>query len=97
MSAIGFWGVGSIINAIPEGGEVKKGQYMGHFGYGGSSIVLAFEPNLDLLWTTYITRLPHTDKLRKDRAIGCGVHLVGQFHFIPAEQLRQMRVHVHEW
>lgn len=48
MIAIGFWGVGSIINAVAEGEVVEKGQYMGHFGYGGSSIVLAFEPNLDL-------------------------------------------------
>lgn len=48
MVAIGFWGVGSIVNAIAEGDVVEKGQYMGHFGYGGSSIVLAFEPNLDL-------------------------------------------------
>jgi len=23
---------------------LKKGDYMGHFGYGGSSILLAFEP-----------------------------------------------------
>ena len=47
MIAIGFWGVGSIVNAIGDGDSVEKGQYMGHFGYGGSSIVLAFEPNLD--------------------------------------------------
>ena len=46
--AIGFWGVGSIINEVPEGATLKKGDRMGHFGYGGSSIVLAFEPNLDL-------------------------------------------------
>lgn len=45
MIAIGFWGVGSIINAVEENARVEKGQYMGHFGYGGSSIVLAFEPN----------------------------------------------------
>lgn len=48
MVAIGFWGVGSIINAIETGAELQKGQYMGHFGYGGSSIVLAFEPDLNL-------------------------------------------------
>ncbi|NOX29696.1 MAG: phosphatidylserine decarboxylase [Actinobacteria bacterium] len=48
MIAIGFWGVGSIVNAIADGDTVTKGQYMGHFGYGGSSIVLAFEPALDL-------------------------------------------------
>ncbi len=48
MVAIGFWGVGSIINAVETGASIEKGQYMGHFGYGGSSIVLAFEPNLDM-------------------------------------------------
>ncbi|WP_171045578.1 phosphatidylserine decarboxylase [Pseudoalteromonas rubra] len=44
MVAIGFWGVGSIVNAIETGADIEKGQFMGHFGYGGSSIVLAFEP-----------------------------------------------------
>lgn len=49
MIAIGFWGVGSIINGIGDGTpEIKKGDYMGHFGYGGSSIVLAFSPDVDL-------------------------------------------------
>ncbi len=48
MVAIGFWGVGSIHNAFQENGPVAKGQYMGHFAYGGSSIVLAFEPNMNL-------------------------------------------------
>lgn len=48
MIAIGFWDVGSIINEVPEGATLSKGDRMGHFGYGGSSIVLAFEPTLDL-------------------------------------------------
>lgn len=48
MIAIGFWGVGSIENAIETNAVIEKGQYMGHFGYGGSSIVLAFEPGMDL-------------------------------------------------
>jgi phosphatidylserine decarboxylase len=49
MVAIGFWGVGSIVNGLGDGTpEVKKGDYMGHFGYGGSSIVLAFSPDVDL-------------------------------------------------
>mmetsp|Transcript_24794 Transcript_24794/g.44904 ORF Transcript_24794/g.44904 Transcript_24794/m.44904 type:complete len:484 (-) Transcript_24794:282-1733(-) len=48
MIAIGFFGVGSIISEVKEGQELKKGEYMGHFGYGGSSILLAFEPNQDL-------------------------------------------------
>ncbi len=48
MIAIGFWGVGSIINQVATGATLKKGDPMGHFGYGGSSIVLAFEPNLEM-------------------------------------------------
>ena len=48
MIAIGFWGVGSIENTIKTNAMIEKGQYMGHFGYGGSSIVLAFEPGMDL-------------------------------------------------
>lgn len=60
MAAIGFWGVGSMIvdnddesssstwprDVLPVklGNTVEKGQYLGHFGYGGSSIVLAFQP-----------------------------------------------------
>lgn len=48
MIAIGFWGVGSIINEVSEGATLNKGDRMGHFGYGGSSIVLAFEPTLGL-------------------------------------------------
>jgi len=48
MIAVGFWGVGSIINEVPDGATLRKGDRMGHFGYGGSSIVLAFEPTLDL-------------------------------------------------
>lgn len=48
MIAIGFWGVGSIVNEVAEGATLKKGDRMGHFAYGGSSIVLAFEPELDL-------------------------------------------------
>ena len=48
MSAIGFWGVGSIISLVNEGDHINKGQPMGHFNYGGSSIVLAFEPKANL-------------------------------------------------
>jgi len=51
MSAIGFWGVGSITSSVCEGNKIKKGEPMGHFNYGGSSIVLVFEPkaHLDLV------------------------------------------------
>ncbi len=48
MIAIGFWGVGSIVNEVAKGATLKKGDRMGHFAYGASSIVLAFEPNMDL-------------------------------------------------
>ncbi len=44
MIPVGFWGVGSIINEVQTGDYVEKGQEMGHFGYGGSSILLVFEP-----------------------------------------------------
>lgn len=48
MVAIGFWGVGSIINAVEEKGTIKQGECMGHFGYGGSSIVLAFNKDKNI-------------------------------------------------
>ncbi len=44
MIPVGFWGVGSIITKIKEGQEVKKGDQIGNFKYGGSSILLVFEP-----------------------------------------------------
>ena len=45
MIPVGFWGVGSIITHVKEGDKVTKGDLMGRFGYGGSSILLVFEPN----------------------------------------------------
>ena len=48
MVAIGFWGVGSIVNGLEENATIKQGQYMGHFGYGGSSIVLAFNKDVKI-------------------------------------------------
>lgn len=48
MVAIGFWGVGSIINAVKDNTTIVQGQYMGHFGYGGSSIVLAFNKDVNI-------------------------------------------------
>jgi len=44
MIPVGFWGVGSIISEVKTGDYIEKGQEMGHFGYGGSSILLVFEP-----------------------------------------------------
>jgi phosphatidylserine decarboxylase len=45
MIPVGFWGVGSIKSIVKEGQVVKKGQKIGNFGFGGSSILLIFEPD----------------------------------------------------
>ncbi|NOQ31595.1 MAG: hypothetical protein GQ570_10785 [Helicobacteraceae bacterium] len=47
MIPVGFWGVGSIITdkKIKKGYKITKGEKIGRFGYGGSSILLVFEPN----------------------------------------------------
>jgi len=47
MIPVGFWGVGSIItyDKIKVGYQLTKGETIGHFGYGGSSILMVFEPN----------------------------------------------------
>jgi len=60
-----FWGVGSIINLAKKGEVVKKGDLMGHFGYGGSSILLIFEPGKieftnDKIATDWISVKPGT-------------------------------------
>ncbi|NQU16901.1 MAG: phosphatidylserine decarboxylase [Candidatus Saganbacteria bacterium] len=46
MIPVGFWGVGSIITdpKVKVGSYIKKGEEIGHFKYGGSSILLVFEP-----------------------------------------------------
>jgi phosphatidylserine decarboxylase len=44
MIPVGFWGVGSIVTHIKAGDTVKKGDRIGNFAYGGSSILLVFEP-----------------------------------------------------
>lgn len=44
MIPIGFWGVGSIVSEVKTGDCVEKGEKLGHFEYGGSSIILVFEP-----------------------------------------------------
>lgn len=44
MIPVGFWGVGSCINEREVGEYIEKGEELGHFGYGGSSILLVFEP-----------------------------------------------------
>lgn len=46
MIPIGFWGVGSIVTEpkVKVGNYINKGEEIGHFKYGGSSILLIFEP-----------------------------------------------------
>lgn len=64
MIAIGFWGVGSITAVAKEGDVLEKGDYMGHFGYGGSSIILAFEPGMN--WDFAVTGTNNTLQPVKD-------------------------------
>ncbi len=45
MIPIGFWTVGSIVTECKLGDYIKKGEEIGYFKYGGSSILLVFEPN----------------------------------------------------
>ncbi len=42
---IGFYGVGSMANEINVGSFITQGQEIGHFSYGGSSIIMCFEEN----------------------------------------------------
>jgi phosphatidylserine decarboxylase len=62
MIPVGFWGVGSCIPTVKEGDVVKKGQEIGHFGYGGSSILLVFEPGA----IEYTKNFPVNRKNRRD-------------------------------
>lgn len=50
MAPVGFWGVGSMKVYIEEGDEIGIGDYIGHFLYGGSSILLCFEPGRHFNW-----------------------------------------------
>lgn len=70
MIPVGFWGVGSIVSNIKEGDVLKKGDYMGHFGYGGSSIVLAFEPDQDLKFLRDIKNADFPRLLKVRQGIG---------------------------
>ncbi|MGB3467149.1 MAG: phosphatidylserine decarboxylase [Cyclobacteriaceae bacterium] len=64
MIAIGFWGVGNIYNDIKEGDTLNLGDYMGHFNYGGSSIVLAFEPNSNLEFAVVDSKTKESKKIK---------------------------------
>ena len=44
MMPIGFYGVGSMVSLLKVGQFIRKGEPAGHFAFGGSSCVLAFEP-----------------------------------------------------
>ena len=44
---------GDLTPVVKVGDYVTKGSYLGHFGYGGSSIVLAFQPEVDGTALTY--------------------------------------------
>ncbi len=73
MVAIGFWGVGSITSTVSTGDHLEKGDLMGHFGYGGSSIVLAFEPELNLDFSvdgTAVTDADHPVLMKIRQCIG---------------------------
>ena len=50
MAPVGFWGIGSMKVYIEVGDELGRGDYIGHFLYGGSSILLTFEPNKNFNW-----------------------------------------------
>jgi phosphatidylserine decarboxylase len=44
MMPIGFYGVGSMVSRVKEGQMITKGQELGNFAFGGSSVILCFEP-----------------------------------------------------
>lgn len=44
---------GDLTPVVKIGDYVTKGSYLGHFGYGGSSIILAFQPEVDGTALTY--------------------------------------------
>lgn len=44
---------GDLTPVVKVGDYVTQGSYLGHFGYGGSSIVLAFQPEVDGTALTY--------------------------------------------
>ena len=50
MAPVGFWGVGSMRVYIEVGDVLERGDYIGHFLYGGSSIMLCFEPGKKFNW-----------------------------------------------
>lgn len=52
MAPVGFWGVGSMKVYIKKGDKIGRGDYIGHFLYGGSSILLVFEPNKNFNWVS---------------------------------------------
>ena len=50
MAPVGFWGIGSMQIYLEVGQTIERGDYVGHFLYGGSSILLCFEPGKKFNW-----------------------------------------------
>lgn len=71
MIPVGFWGVGSCINQRQVGEYVEKGDQLGHFGYGGSSILLVFEPGA-VEFTPEVTADPMPVRVRGQIAVFTG-------------------------
>lgn len=63
MIPVGFWGVGSCINYCSTGDHIDKGQELGHFAYGGSSILLVFEPDA-VVFEDWISEEPSPVQVR---------------------------------
>ncbi|MAE07447.1 MAG: hypothetical protein CL661_01655, partial [Bacteroidetes bacterium] len=63
MIPVGFWGVGSIItyDNIKKGYQITKGEKIGRFGYGGSSILLIFEPDKKLKLMRFLSNRGFTN------------------------------------
>jgi phosphatidylserine decarboxylase len=50
MAPVGFWGVGSMMLYLEVGQEINRGDYVGHFLYGGSSILMVLQPGKNFNW-----------------------------------------------
>ncbi len=71
MIPVGFWGVGSIVTECQVGDYLEKGQEMGHFAYGGSSILLVFEPGA-ITFTPEVTEQSQPVQARAKLGVATG-------------------------
>jgi phosphatidylserine decarboxylase len=71
MIPVGFWGVGSIVTDCQVGDYLEKGQEMGNFAYGGSSILLVFEPGA-VAFTPEITEQSQPVQVRAQLGVAAG-------------------------